>query len=88
MRLSTIDDLRETLELHVMEMRDLGVASSSIRRYVNAALRADSEKGTTFLQKYWKRTESTSLPDGTGTAQTSPDDAETGFPTRRAQVAS
>jgi hypothetical protein len=40
MRLANEEDLREDLELTVIELRSLGVAASSIRRYVNAATRA------------------------------------------------
>jgi hypothetical protein len=58
-RLSNEDDLREDLELAVMELQDHGVASSSIRRYVNSAIRAttdrDGIRATKFLRQRWKR---------------------------------
>jgi hypothetical protein len=64
-RVATIDDLRETLELHVMEMQELGVADSSIRRYVNSSLKAtvdkDGYRSTPFLRKYWARLHETPL---------------------------
>jgi hypothetical protein len=62
LRLSNEDDLREDLELAVMEMQDRGVASSSIRRYVNSALKAtersgDGYRSTAFLRRRWARQE-------------------------------
>jgi hypothetical protein len=61
-RLSNADDLREDLELTVIELRLLGVAPSSVRRYVNAAIRAfeagedpDGYIATSWLRKHWKR---------------------------------
>ena len=41
-----------------MELQEMGVAASSIRRYVNSVLKAPTSngvRGTTFLFKYWKR---------------------------------
>lgn len=60
LRLSNTDDLREDLELAVMELQDrFGVAPSSIRRYVNSAIRAkedpDGVRGTKFLRQRWAR---------------------------------
>jgi hypothetical protein len=45
-----------------MEMQDRGIASSSIRRYVNSALRAterpgDGYRSTPFLRRRWARQE-------------------------------
>ena len=59
-RLSNTDDLREDLELAVMELQDrFGVAPSSIRRYVNSAIRAkvddDGIRATKFLHQRWAR---------------------------------
>jgi hypothetical protein len=59
-RLSDEDDLREDLELAVLELQDrFGVAPSSIRRYVNSAIRAttdrDGLRATVFLRKRWTR---------------------------------
>jgi hypothetical protein len=59
-RLSNEEDLREDLELGVLELQDrFGVASSSIRRYVNSAIRAttdrDGIRATVFLRKRWTR---------------------------------
>lgn len=59
-RLSNEDDLREDLELAVLELQDrFGVAPSSIRRYVNSAIRAttdrDGVRATVFLRKRWAR---------------------------------
>jgi hypothetical protein len=59
-RLSNTDDLREDLELAVMELQDrFGVAPSSIRRYVNSAIRAkedaDGVRATKFLRQRWAR---------------------------------
>jgi hypothetical protein len=60
LRLSNADDLREDFELAVMELQDrFGVAPSSIRRFVNSAIRAkedsDGIRATVFLRKRWKR---------------------------------
>ena len=60
LRLSNADDLREDLELAVMELQDrFNVAPSSIRRYVNSAIRArtdaDGIRATRFLQQRWAR---------------------------------
>jgi hypothetical protein len=62
LRLADEDDYREDLELTVLELRDCGVAASSVRRYVNAALRAheagegsDGYVATSWLRKRWKR---------------------------------
>jgi hypothetical protein len=60
MRVSDNDDLREDLELVVMELQDRGVATSSIRRYVNSALKStekDGVRSTAFLRSRWARTE-------------------------------
>lgn len=59
-RLSNEDDLREDLELAVLELQDrFGVAPSSIRRYVNGAIRAtvdrDGIRATKFLRQRWMR---------------------------------
>lgn len=58
-RLSNEDDLREDLELAVMELQEHGVATSSIRRYVNSAIRAKSDadgiRATKFLRQRWAR---------------------------------
>ena len=59
-RLSNTDDVREDLELAVMELQDrFGVAPSSIRRYVNSAIRAkedaDGIRATKFLRQRWAR---------------------------------
>ena len=59
-RLSNKDDLREDLELAVLELQDrFGVTPSSIRRYVNSAIRAttdrDGVRATVFLRKRWTR---------------------------------
>lgn len=59
-RLSNEEDLREDLELAVLELQDrFGVAPSSIRRYVNSAIRAatdrDGIRATVFLRKRWTR---------------------------------
>jgi hypothetical protein len=57
-RLSNADDFREDLELAVIELRSLGVVPSSIRRYVNAAIRAEDADGiiaTPWLRKRWRR---------------------------------
>lgn len=59
-RLSNADDLREDLELAVMELQDrFGVAPSSIRRYVNSAIRAKEDangvRATKFLRQRWAR---------------------------------
>lgn len=58
-RLSNEDDLREDLELAVMELQEHGVATSSIRRYVNSAIRAkedaDGIRATRFLRQRWAR---------------------------------
>lgn len=60
LRLSNRDDIREDLELAVMELQDPhGVAPSSIRRFVNSALKAEEKDGyraTAFLRARWKRT--------------------------------
>lgn len=57
-RLSNLDDMREDLELAVMELQDHGVAPSSIRRYVNSAIKAtadrDGIRATKFLRQRWK----------------------------------
>jgi hypothetical protein len=62
LRISNGDDIREDLELAVMELQDrFGVAPSSIRRFVNSALKAplpksdDDYRATAFLRKRWKR---------------------------------
>jgi hypothetical protein len=56
-RLSNEDDLREDLELAVMELQERGVATSSIRRYINSAIRAtedaDGIRATKFLRQRW-----------------------------------
>ena len=74
-RLSNTDDLREDLELAVMELQDrFGVAPSSIRRYVNSAVRAkedaDGVRATKFLRQRWGRVqepfEDPSRPIGNG----------------------
>jgi hypothetical protein len=74
-RLSNTGDLREDLELAVMELQDrFGVASSSIRRYVNSAIRAkedtDGIRATKFLRQRWARvqepSEDPSRPIGNG----------------------
>ena len=73
-RLSNLDDIREDLELAVMELQDHGVASSSIRRYVNSAIRAkedaDGIRATKFLRQRWARvrepSEDSSRPIGNG----------------------
>jgi hypothetical protein len=67
LRLSNANDIREDLELAVMELQDrFGVAPSSIRRYVNSAIRAkedaDGIRATPFLRKLWKREQE---PSGT-----------------------
>ena len=58
-RLSNLDDMREDLELAVMELQDHGVAPSSIRRFVNSAIKAaagaDGIRATKFLRQRWKR---------------------------------
>jgi hypothetical protein len=58
-RLSNADDFREDLELTVIELRSLGVAPSSIHRYVNAAIRATEDANgiaaTPWLRKRWRR---------------------------------
>jgi hypothetical protein len=59
-RLSNQDDVREDLELAVMELQDrFGVAPSSIRRFVNSSLRAredaDGVRATKFLRQRWAR---------------------------------
>lgn len=61
-RLSNQDDLREDLELSVLELRHLGVPARSIRRYVNASIRAfeagegsDGYVASAWLRKRWKR---------------------------------
>jgi hypothetical protein len=59
-RLSNTDDIREDLQLAVMELQDrFGVAPSSIRRYVNSAIRskedADGIRATKFLHQRWAR---------------------------------
>jgi hypothetical protein len=58
-RLSNLDDMREDLELAVMELQDNGVSPSSIRRFVNSAIRAttdvDGIRATKFLRMRWKR---------------------------------
>ena len=71
LRLSNEDDLREDLELAVMELQDrFGVAPSSIRRYVNGAIRAkadrDGLRATQFLRKRWEgaRLQTPSRPIG------------------------
>jgi hypothetical protein len=71
LRLANEDDLREDLELAVMELQDrFGVAPSSIRRYVNGTIRAKSDRdglrATQFLRKRWKgaRFQTTSRPIG------------------------
>jgi hypothetical protein len=57
--LSNADDFREDLELAVIQLRSLGVVPSSIRRYVNAAIRvtedADGIGATPWLRKRWRR---------------------------------
>jgi hypothetical protein len=72
-RLSNTDDVREDLELAVMELQDqFGVAPSSIRRYVNSAIRAkedaDGVRATKFLRQRWSRlqepSEDPSRPNG------------------------
>jgi hypothetical protein len=74
-RLSNEDDLREDLELAVVELQDrFGVAPSSIRRYVNSAIRAkedtDGIRATKFLRQRWARlqepSEDPSRPIGNG----------------------
>jgi len=60
LRLSNEDDLREDLELAVLELQDrFGVAPSSIRRYVNSAIKAkedaDGIRATKFLHQRWSR---------------------------------
>jgi hypothetical protein len=79
LRLSNEDDLREDLELAVIDLLDrFGVAPSSIRRYVNGAIRAkadrDGLRATTFLRKRWAReqvgSETPSRP--IGNAESSP----------------
>jgi hypothetical protein len=79
LRLSNEEDLREDLELAVLELQDrFGVAPSSIRRYVNSAMRAttdrDGVRATVFLRKRWAReqvsSEAPSRP--IGNAQSSP----------------
>jgi hypothetical protein len=60
LRLANEDDVRENLELAVMELRDrFNLAPSSIRRYVNSAIRAttdaDGIRATKFLRKRWTR---------------------------------
>jgi hypothetical protein len=79
LRLSNTDDLREDLELAVMELQNrFGVAPSSIRRYVNSAIRAkedsDGIRATVFLRKRWAReqepSETPSRP--IGNAESSP----------------
>jgi len=60
MRIADNDDLREQLELTVMEMQEHGVAPSSIRRFVNSAIKApmprgDEPRSTAFLRLYWAR---------------------------------
>lgn len=58
LKIASVDDIRETLEVHVMELQDLGLSPSSIRRYVNSALKAtehDGYRSTVFLRGYWKR---------------------------------
>jgi hypothetical protein len=71
LRLANEDDLREDLELAVMELQDrFGVAPSSIRRYVNGAIRAkadrDGLRATQFLRKRWEeaRFQTSSRPIG------------------------
>jgi hypothetical protein len=79
LRLSNADDIREDLELAVMELRDrFDVAPSSIRRFVNSAIRAkedsDGIRATVFLRKRWAReqepSETPSRP--IGNAESSP----------------
>jgi hypothetical protein len=79
LRLSNEDDIREDLELAVMELQDrFGVAPSSIRRFVNSAIRAkedaDGIRATVFLRKRWSRlhepSETPSRP--IGNAESSP----------------
>jgi hypothetical protein len=60
MRLSSEDDIREDLELAVIELQDrFGVASRSIRKYVNDALKAPAgdvgSRGHTFLRRCWNQ---------------------------------
>jgi hypothetical protein len=63
MRLSNVDDIREDLELAVMELQDrFNVAPRSIHKYVNDALKAtekagDGYRSTPFLRKLWAQTE-------------------------------
>jgi hypothetical protein len=71
MRTANEDDFREDLELAVMELQDrFGVAPSSIRRYVNNALKAterDGIRGTVFLFKAMEpRTGHDAHRDGAG----------------------
>ena len=87
-RLSNEEDIREDLELAVMELQDrFGVAPSSIRRFVNSAIKAkedpeDGIRATTFLRKRWAReqepSETPSRPIGNGQKrpQAAPDAAE------------
>lgn len=56
MRQSNADDLREDLELVVIELQDRGTPTSSIRRYVNDALKAterDGVRATAWLFSRW-----------------------------------
>jgi hypothetical protein len=59
LRLTNADDIREDLELAVLELQDrLGVATRSIRKYVNDAMKATEHNGvraTPFLRKRWAR---------------------------------
>jgi len=59
-RLLNTDDIREDLELAVLELQDrFGVAPSSIRRYVNSAIKAkedaDGIRAINFLRQRWAR---------------------------------
>jgi hypothetical protein len=86
LRLANEDDCREDLELTVLELRRCGVAASSVRRYVNAAIRAheagegsDGYVATAWLRKRWKREqESSETPSRPiGNAEKSPQVAST-----------
>jgi hypothetical protein len=79
LRLANEDDMREDLELAVMELQErFNVAPSSLRRYVNNAIRAttdaDGIRATKFLRKRWVReqepSETRSRP--IGNAESSP----------------
>jgi hypothetical protein len=79
LRLANEDDMREDLELAVMELQErFNVAPSPLRRYVNSAIRAttdaDGIRATKFLRKRWAReqepSETRSRP--IGNAESSP----------------